>query len=269
VTGAVVTLGWTAMAAPILASRGVLPGGALVDRSPVDVEKTAALAAMAVLVPAAFWVARQADGPERVALVVTRMRRWRIGVRPWAMAVFALPLATVLTGVAFGRTPTLSVSDLVAHLGALVIAVLVINLWEGAMWSGLFQTRLEVDHRLPVAAVLVAVPFALLHVPLRFVEDPFSLGAALGQFAALLVLGSVIRLLFAVVLRSLDDSLLALAAFHAAFNSANNEQGIGAAVLGPDHQGFALLAVVGLLVGVVLTSRGRLGRRDPHLEVAS
>jgi membrane protease YdiL (CAAX protease family) len=269
ITGLVVTLGWGAMLAPILASRGVLPGGGLVDRSPVDVEKTAALAAMAVLVPAAFWVARQADGPGRLALVGTRMRRWRIGTRAWLLALVALPAATVLTGMALGRSASLSVPDLLAQLGALAVAVVVINLWEETMWAGVLQTRLEVDHRLPVAAFLVAVPFALLHVPLHFVEGPFTLGGALAQFAALLVLGSVVRLLFGLVLRSLDDSLLALAVFHASFNSANNEEGIGASVLGPDHQGFALLAVLGLLAGVALAHRGRLGRRAAQLEVTS
>src|SRR5690606_29932518 len=117
--------------------------------------------------------------------------------------VAALPLATVLLGAALGRRVSLSAPDLLGQVGALVVAVVVINLWEEVMWAGLFQTRLEVDHGLAAAAFLVAVPFALLHVPLRFVEDPFSLGAALGQFAALLVLGFVVRLLFGLALRVL------------------------------------------------------------------
>ena len=268
-TGAVVALGWPAMLVPILASRGVVPGGGLVDRSPVDVERTAALVAIAVLVPVAFWLVRRAEGPGRVALVVARMRRWRIGARAWLLAAAALPAATVLTGVAFGRPVSLSASDLVAQAGALVVAVVAINLWEEAMWAGLFQTRLEVRHRLPAAAFLVTVPFALLHVPLRFVDAPFSVGAALGQFAALLVLGFVVRLLMGLVLRSVADSLLALAVFHASFNSANNEEGLGAAALGADHQGFALLAVLTLLVVTTVALRGRLGRRDATTEVVS
>ena len=268
-TVAVVTLGWGVMAGLILASRGALPGGDLVDRSPIDLEKTAALAAMIVLLPVAFWLARRADGPDRVALVLTRMRRWLIGLRSWLVALAALPVATVTIGMALGRPVSLSGRDLLAQLGALVIAVAVINLWEETMWAGLFQTRLEVDHRLPVAAFLVTIPFALLHVPLRFVEESFSLGAALAQFAALLVLGFVIRLLFALVLRTLTDSLLALGVFHASFNSANNESGIGASLLGADHQGFALLAIVALLAAATVALRGRLGRRDPAQEVPS
>jgi membrane protease YdiL (CAAX protease family) len=222
---------------------------------------------MALLVPAAFWLAHRTDGPDRTLLTLDRLRRWRIGVWSWAVALAALPVATIAAGAVAGRSLELSAPALLAQLGGLVVAVVVVNLWEEAMWAGLVQTRLEVEHRLPVAAFLAAVPFALLHVPLRFVDEPLSLGAAVAQFAALLILGFVVRLLFAIVLRSLGDSLLALAVFHASFNSANNEEGIGATVLGPDHQGYALLAVLGILVAVTLAQSGHLGRRDPQREV--
>jgi membrane protease YdiL (CAAX protease family) len=269
ITGLVVTLGWAAASAPILASRGVIPGGGLVDRSPVDVEKTAALAAMAALVPAVLWVARRADGPGRIDLVRARMGHWRIGLRAWFLALAALPVTTIALGAAFGRAPDLSPGALLEQLGALAVAVIVINLAEEVMWAGLVQSRLEVRHRLPVAAFLVAIPFALLHVPLRFVDADFSLGAAVGELVALIVLGFVIRLLIGLVLRAVDNSLLALGVFHASFNSANNEEGIGATVLGADHQGFALLAVIGLLAWTAHSLRGRLGRRDAAVEVVS
>jgi len=199
VTSLVVTVGWAAALVPILASRGVIPGRRLVELSPAGVEETAALATMAVLVPAALWVAWLADGPGRIRVVTARMRFWRIGLRGWFLALAALPVTTIGVGIAFGRSPDLSTSGIARQLGALLVALVAINLWEEGLWSGLVQTRLEVRHRLPVAALLTAVPFALLHVPLRFVEDAFSLSAAATQLGALVVLGFVVRLLIGVV----------------------------------------------------------------------
>jgi membrane protease YdiL (CAAX protease family) len=265
----VVTAGWSAIGGPILADRGVLPGGRLVDASPVDVEKTAALAGMAVLLAGALWVARLADGPARVALVRSRAVHWQIGLRSWAVAVAALPVTTVLVGVALGRPADLSPGALLEQIAAVAIAVAAINLVEETVWAGLVQTRLEVHRSLSRAAFLTAVPFALLHLPLRYVEADPTAVTVLGDLMALLVLGFVIRLLFGLALRRLDDSLLGVAVLHASFNSANNEQGIGASVLGADHQGFALLAVLVVLAGLVVAGRGGLGRRDAEAERVS
>src|SRR3712207_7667060 len=44
----------------------------------------------------------------------------------------------------------------------------IINLWEETAWTGVLQTRLERRHNWFVAALLVAVPFAVVHVPLEF-----------------------------------------------------------------------------------------------------
>lgn len=265
----VVTGGWAAVGGPILASRGIVPGGWLVDASPVDAEKTAALAGMAVLLAGALSVARLADGSGRVALVRARALHWRIGLGSWAVAVAALPVTTILVGIAFGRPADLSPGALLEQAAAVAIAVVAINLVEETVWAGLVQTRLEVHRSLPGAALLTAVPFALLHLPLRYVETDPTVVAVLGDVVALLVFGFVIRLLFGLALRRLGDSLLALAVLHASFNSANNEQGVGASVLGADHQGFALLAVLVVLAGLAVAGHGHLGRRDAERERAS
>jgi membrane protease YdiL (CAAX protease family) len=263
------TAGWAAIGVPILASRGVLPGGWLVDNSPVDLEKTAALTGMAVMLGGALWIARVADGPARLSVVGARAVRWRIGVWSWALAIAVLPVTTIVCGMLFGRSVDPRPVELVEQVAALALAVLVINLAEETVWAGLVQTRLETRHGLGLAALLTAVPFALLHLPLRFVEADPSIGGVLSEGVALVILGFAIRLLFGLALRGLGDSLLALAVFHASFNSANNEEGIGATVLGSGHQGFALLAVLGVMAGLAFAGRGRLGRRDGQQEAVS
>jgi membrane protease YdiL (CAAX protease family) len=269
ITALAVTGGWAAIGLPILASRGVLPGGWLVHASPIDVEKTAALTGMVVMLAGALWIAEAADGPGRVALVAARALHWRIGVWSWALAVIALPVTTVVAGVVLGRSPDLSPGALIHQLAALAVAVVVINLAEEVMWAGLVQTRLETHLSLGRAALLTAVPFALLHLPLRFVDAELSIPRAFGELAALIVLGFAIRLLFGLALRGLGDSLLALAVFHASFNSANNEEGIGATVLGADHQGFAMLAVLGVMAGLAIVRRNLLGVRNAQNELVS
>jgi membrane protease YdiL (CAAX protease family) len=60
-------------------------------------------------------------------------------------------------------------SDVLAGAVSVLIALLVIHLWEETVWAGFMQTRLERRHSLPVAALLTAVPFAAIHLPLQLI----------------------------------------------------------------------------------------------------
>ena len=53
---------------------------------------------------------------------------------------------------------------LIKQLGSIVLAVVVINLWEETVWAGFFQTRLEARSNFVVAAVLTTLPFAGVHL---------------------------------------------------------------------------------------------------------
>jgi hypothetical protein len=90
---------------------------------------------------------------------------------------------------------------LIKQLGSIVLAVVVINLWEETVWAGFFQTRLEARFNFVVAAVLTALPFAGVHVPLLFLDDQVSALSVLRGSAGLLILGVVVRLLMGVMMR--------------------------------------------------------------------
>ena len=94
------------------------------------------------------------------------------------------------------------------------------------MWAGSFQTRLEARFNFVVAAVLTALPFAGVHVPLLLLDDQVSARSLLMGIAGLLILGVVVRLLIGVMLRATSDSVLAVGVLHAIFNAGNNDGGL-------------------------------------------
>lgn len=264
----VAAVAWPVMALPILAARGAVPGGRLLERLPLDVEQVAALLGTAALLPAALLVTARVDGRRRLVVLRSRALRSGVGLWGWLLAVASLPAGTVLVGAVLGGG---IVTDglprvLLEEAGALLVAVAVVNLAEEVIWAGLLQSRLEVGHRVMTAAALTAVPFALVHVPLTFVDtDAAVLDAAL-QFVALVVIGTVVRFLLALVLRATRDSVLAVAAFHASFNTSNGTDGVADRLLDGPHAAAGLIATAALTIALAVALRRGLGRRDQAAE---
>lgn len=91
-------------------------------------------------------------------------------------------------------------------------------------WARLVQTRLTRKYGL-VAALLTAVPFALVHMPLHFIGD-FSLASLTSALVTLPIVCTLVRLLLGIVLDTTGGSVLAAALTHTLFNRSNNEEGI-------------------------------------------
>ena len=155
------------------------------------------------------------------------MFQWRIGVRlvaaPAGRPADADPRASPSC---LGDIP--EPVDVVPFVTAQVIGLLVnlvlINIWEETAWSGIVQTRLEQRYGLVKAALLTAVPFALIHLPLHFIGD-FTIGSVIGALVTLLLICAVVRLMLGVVLRGTRGSILAVAVLHTMFNRSNNDEG--------------------------------------------
>jgi hypothetical protein len=81
---------------------------------------------------------------------------------------------------------------------------------------------LEARFNFIIAALLTAVPFAGVHVPLLLLDDRVSALSLLMGIAGLLILGIVIRLLMGVMLRAALDSVLAVGILHQIFDASNN-----------------------------------------------
>ena len=256
---------WPLMAVPLLAHHRVIGGRGALEALPMGPEETTSILMVAALLSFSLWLVHTADGPGSVHALLRRASHWRFGVPGWLTVVGALPAATVALGVAFGRDleTTGLVRTIVEGVGVLVLLVFVVNLWEETIWAGFVQTRLERRHRLAVAAAMTAVPFSLVHVPLAFVDEPFSVELAIGQFIVLMILTVFFRTLLGVAMRGLDRSVLAVAFLHTSFNRSNNTGGLADQLLsGDDHGKFGLLAM--LLLLAITAVLWRRPRRNGH-----
>jgi uncharacterized protein len=247
-------LGWALLAVPALAHHGVLPGGGLPG------EIFALAAAVLVLLPAAAWVVSASEGRAAVRALFARTFRWRFGLAWWVVVLIALPVVTVAVGVALGRS--LETGDLASTLARefplMLLPIVLVNMWEETVWAGFVQTRLERRHGLLPAAVLTALGFAAIHLPLLFWADvtPSSLLTGLG---ILLVGALLVRLMIGVFLRATAGSVLAIAVLHASWNGSSGEDGLVDAMLsGGQAVGPALLAVALVTAAAMAVVRPKL-----------
>jgi CAAX protease family protein len=241
----VLGLSWLLLAIPVLAFHGVIPGANL------PVEVFALASTLLIMLPTALWITSITDGRAGVRALFARVFRWRFGIGWWLVVLFGLPLIALLLGLIFGGSlHTASLGRvLIKQLGSIVLAVVVINLWEETVWAGFFQTRLEARFNFIVAAVLTALPFAGVHIPLLLLDDQVSALSLLMGIAGLLILGIVVRLLMGVMLRAALDSVLAVGILHQIFDASNNDSALVDSVLdGADAGNMTQLAAVVLTV---------------------
>ena len=160
-------LSWLLFAIPVLAFHGVIPGANL------PVEVFALGSTLLILLPTALWITSITDGRPGLRALFARVFRWRFGIGWWLVVLFGLPVIALLLGLIFGGS--LHIADLgstlIKQLGSILLAVVVINLWEETVWAGFFQTRLEARFNFVVAAVLTTLPFAGVHVPLLLLDE--------------------------------------------------------------------------------------------------
>jgi membrane protease YdiL (CAAX protease family) len=193
-----------------------------------------------------------------------RILRWRVGVGWWLVALVALPLLTVIGAVLLGDVAVLpSGNVLLRELVGILVAWLLINLWEEAGWAGFLQTRLERRFNFFLAALLTGIPFAAIHMPLQVITGDVRSALDFGvNLALLMVLVAFVRSLFGMVMRGAANSLLLVGLTHAMFNRSNNIDGIAADILpgGDSRQLAAFVATVVLVAVLGLVLRRKLSR---------
>jgi len=256
-------LAYPLMALPILASRGMIPGGSVPAALHIAPDEMAGvLLTLGALVPATLIVTWCADGRAGVWRLVRRLARWRVGAGWWLVLMAGLPVLTVGLALLMGDSlNTVDPLDMVFDQWRLLgLNFLLVNLWEEAAWAGFLQTRMERRHNVFVAALLTAVPFAFAHLPLALFAD-FTAGSLAASLLLYLILGVLVRPMLGVVLRGTRDSLFAVALLHSVFNRTNNDNGIAAQLL--DGQTRSLTMLLGVLVltaGTAIAFRHRLTR---------
>jgi membrane protease YdiL (CAAX protease family) len=247
----------------ILAQRGVIPGAGLAARLGLDLERVAVLVTLLLgLLPAALLVTALEGGRPAVRALFRRALRWRVGPGWWLVVVAALPALTIMIATVMGdavRMP--GAGTLARQVAAILVAFFLVNLWEEIAWAGFLQTRLERRRNFFVAALLTALPFAAIHLPLQVIGGETTAIGLVAAFVILAIFGFVIRALLGAARRGTGDSLLAVGLLHTFFNESNNQGGIAAAFLdGPNRQGAALIATALLTVALCVAMRRRLGR---------
>ncbi|TLM81677.1 CPBP family intramembrane glutamic endopeptidase [Pseudarthrobacter sp. NamE5] len=209
-----VGLSWTGQILSILLLGNILPG---------------ILAELLILLGTAILVTGAADGRPAVRELFRRAFRWRVGPAWYVVAVLALPVLTALIAAATGtfHPPTNGWPSLTGDylLNTLIIGALLGNIWEELAWTGVVQHRLMDRHGPVIAALLTAVPFALIHLPFAFAERGFTAtpwtDVAL-SWAVLFLFAPFFRLLMGTAYVGTGYSLLIVGLLHASFNASGS-----------------------------------------------
>jgi membrane protease YdiL (CAAX protease family) len=196
----------------------------------------------------------------------SRMVRWRVPLRWYAAATLPLAVGLVALGVlwfAGAKLPSLAqLGDMpglpaLGWLAVLVLSLVVNGYGEETGWRGFAWPRLRQRHGLAGAALLLAVPWALWHLPL------FWLDTGLRGFPLLMLPGLLVGMAAgAVVLGWLYEqarsSILVVALFHACLNMASATRGT---------EGLVATVVSIVIIGwavVILRADGRHASRSGH-----
>ena len=142
------------------------------------------------------------------------------------------------------------------------MAFVLIQLFEETAWTGFMQDRLQNRHGPLLASILVAPAFSGWHLMANVLEagqvsvEPFA------KLAAQIVLSIFFRVVIMWLYNGARRSVLIVALFHSAFNSATGSGDMeytSELISGPLSQliPVAILALVAIVV--VVSTKGRLG----------
>jgi len=221
----------------------------------------------------AFLVTAAASGERGVRDLLDRCFRWRVGIVWYLLAFPGLLLATLIVASVFlGTAPLEALAQkwplfFTMFLPALLIPFVLTQLAEEAGWAGFMQDTLQERHGPLRASLMVAPAFALFHLPFPFIEAPritlTLVPVALVQMIVLGIVALFFRPLIMWVYNGSRRSVLIVALFHSAFNSAGSGSGyatrfIKELVPFPAVLLISIAVVVVLAVVITVFTRGRL-----------
>jgi uncharacterized protein len=226
----------------------------------------------------AFLVTAATEGKAGIQDLLQRCLRWRVGIQWYLIALFGIFVGVIVAVIPIaGVTPLQMIVqkwDLLftVFLPGVIVPFLLINLPEETGWTSL-QARLQARHTPVVASLMVALPFALIHLPAYFVagwivDETLSFPDALLSVGVTAVFAIFLRLLIMWLYNGSGGSLLIVGLFHSAFNMMSGRQITPEFVPGVDASTLNLFVVgVTALAAVLVTvfTKGRLGRKPaPH-----
>jgi uncharacterized protein len=227
------------------------------------------LAVFGLALPA-FLVTAATGGKAGVQDLLRRCLRWRVGIHWYLLALLGLPVGTLLVASAFlDLAPLQALVEkwplfFTMFLPSLLIAVVLIQLFEETGWTGFMQDTLQARHGPLLASIMVAPFFVLIHLPLVLLEAS-QITIALFQVTVQAIVVVFFRVTIVWLYNSAGRSVLIVALFHSSFNSVTGSQEamrfIRELIAGPTALviGLAVVAVVAVLVTVL--TKGRLAYR--------
>lgn len=214
----------------------------------------------------AFLVTAATAGKPGVRDLLSRCFRWRVSIRWYLLALLGLLVGTLLLASMFvGLAPLQALVEkwplfFTMFLPEIVIAFLLINLWEEIGWTGFMQHTLQERHGPLLASLMVAPAFALFHLMINLLEQPLIFAFVFVAVQA--VIGIFLRVVIMWLYNGAGRSVLIVGLFHSAFNSASSSGGLrytGELISGPAAQWVALVVLAVIAVVVAVLTRGRLG----------
>ncbi|MEV6490283.1 CPBP family intramembrane glutamic endopeptidase [Actinoplanes sp. NPDC051633] len=222
----------------------------------------AKIAELFILLGAATLVTARINGRAGVRRLFAGVVRWRMGLGRFAFVLLAMPVLTLIVAAAGGalQWPAGGIGkDVLMYLFAtLIFGALLGNVWEETAWAGFAQSRLTERHGLLRGALLTAIPFALIHLPLAWesngLHDTSGKDLAI-TWAVLIVSAPFVRYLFGMTFADTGGSILAVGILHASVNASG-------ALGSVDSWWPGTVAMVLLTVLVAASRRRRQARLD-------
>ena len=255
---------WTAFLPVVLQARGLLALPTDLTEGPAFNAVVSVATILGVALPA-FLVTAATKGEAGGRDLLGRCLRWRVGIRWYVVALLGFLGAMVLVagvfqgparlGAVAGKWPLF----FAMFLPEVLLPFAFIQIFEEAGWTGFMQHTLQEQRGPLLASVLVAPAFFLMHMPVLLMDSGVELGLLVVS-GALIIAMTFFRIVVMWLYNGSGRSVLIVALFHSAFNSATSlgrQRFTGELIPGP-----ALLYAAGVLVTVavlvVALTRGRL-----------
>ncbi len=221
----------------------------------------------------AFMVVAAAQGRAGVRDLARRSLRWRVGLRWYLVALFGVPVATLLcASVTFGLAPLDALVEewqllFTVVLPQLLLSIVFFNLAEEIGFMRFLQARWQEGYGPLKASLIVTVPFALWHLPSLMVDGGLGLAQlhiALAYLGVLAILQMFARIVMMCLYNATGYSVLLVGLFHSSFNATTAQNGFAGEFI-PESASAGLLmpsavvAVAAVLIGVL--TKGRLSYR--------
>jgi membrane protease YdiL (CAAX protease family) len=256
---------WAAFLPVVLQARGLLA-------LPIDLTEGLAFnvvvsvaTILGVALPA-FLVTAATRGEAGVRDLLGRCLRWRVGVRWYVVALLGFLGAMLLVASVFqGPPPPGALAGkwplfFAMFLPEVLLPFLFIQVFEEAGWTGFMQHTLQEQRGPLLASVMVAPAFFLMHLPALLIDSAVGVGLLIVA-GALVIAMAFFRVIVMWLYNGSGRSVLVVALFHSAFNSATSlgAQRFTAELIPGSSLPYAAGALLAVAVLLIAPTRGRLG----------